>query len=63
MQHGVCALVVAVSSSRAQQLVRRSRDEVTLLKRMLLQVIFGSSVDWSREEELCGLVVKSGLQS
>lgn len=43
--------------------MRRSRDEVILLKRTLLLVIFGSSVDWSREEDLCELVVKLGLQS
>jgi hypothetical protein len=49
--------------SRTQRLLRRSRDEATLLKHTLLQLIFGSDVDWSREESLCELVVQLGLRS
>lgn len=51
------------SSSRLKLTLKNSEDEVTLLRHMLLGLISGSGVNWTRDPDLCKLVVKLGLIS
>ena len=51
------------SPSRLKLTLKSSEDEVALLRHMLLGLISGSGVNWSRDPDLCKLVVKLGLVS